>query len=60
MAAIDMKKQEHRHFMPREAVVGLFYSKSGVKAGFVTCKYMDKGWLKTSTFKRLTNGYMPS
>ena len=46
--------------MPRDIVAGLFCSKSGSKSGFVTCKYMDKGWLKSSTFSRLTGGYSPS
>ena len=40
--------------------VGLFGSKSGSRSGFVTCRYMNKGWLKAATFERLTGGYGPS
>lgn len=44
--------------MPGEVTVGMLESEIG-RIGFVTCQYMDKGWLKASTFRRLT-GYLPS
>ena len=40
--------------------VGLFGSESGDMSGFITCRYMNKGWLKAATFERLTGGYGPS
>ena len=50
---------KYKYFSPREIVVGMFES-NNINSGFITCKFMDKGWLKTSTFKRLTDGYLPS
>lgn len=47
------------YYLPLNATVGLFRQESGV-AGFVTCRYMDTGWLKVATFERLTGGYRPS
>lgn len=51
-----MNASSHIYYMPPTVVAGLF----GSTSGFVTCKYMDKGWLKTATFERLTGGYGPS
>lgn len=47
------------YYLPLNVTAGLFRQESGF-AGFVTCKYMDKGWLKSATFERLTGGYGPS
>ena len=55
-----MNIPNHLYYLPAAITVGLFGSKSGDKSGFVTCKYMDKGWLKAATFERLTGGYGPS
>lgn len=55
-----MNTQNHLYYLPAAVTVGLFRSKSGDKSGFVTCKYMDRGWLKSATFERLTGGYGPS
>lgn len=55
-----MDKPGHFYYLPAAITVGLFISKSGNKSGFVTCKYMDKGWLKSATFERLTGGYGPA
>ena len=58
---MDDVESRHKYYLPPEATAGMFASEhSGKETGFVTCKYMDKGWLKSSTFKRLTGGYMPS
>jgi hypothetical protein len=54
-----MNKKEYKFFAPNEIAIGLFDFNSNI-SGFPTCRYMDKGWLKTSTFKRLTKGYMPT
>lgn len=55
-----MNMSNHFYYLPAAVTVGLFGSKSGGKSGFVTCKYMDKGWLKSAMFERLTGGYGPS
>lgn len=55
-----MNTPNHLYYLPAAVTVGLFGSKSGGKSGFVTCKYMDRGWLKAATFERLTDGYGPS
>ena len=54
-----MNISNHSYYLPSSVTVGLFTS-NGSKSGFVTCKYMDKGWLKAATFERLTGGYGPS
>lgn len=55
-----MNMSNHLYYSPVTVTVGLFGLESGDRSGFVTCKYMDKGWLKTATFERLTGGYGPS
>ena len=55
-----MTMSNHLYYSPAAVTVGLFRSEAGDRSGFVTCKYMDKGWLKSATFERLTGGYGPS
>ena len=55
-----MNMSNHLYYSPVAVTVGLFRSEAGDRSGFVTCKYMDKGWLKSATFERLTGGYGPS
>ena len=55
-----MNTSNHLYYLPAAVTVGLFGSQSGDRSGFVTCRYMNKGWLKAATFERLTGGYGPS